>query len=67
MTDNNVVFLKYRNDAPTEVKEIIACKVCRNKTFLALLDKGPYPRLQCAACGSHIGAFGWAPEEGEAT
>ena len=66
MTNSNIVFLKFRNDSPTETREIIACKECRNKTFLALYDTGDYPRLQCAACGNLIGSFGWAPDEDEA-
>ena len=60
---NNVVFLKYRTDAPTDTQEILACKTCRNKTYLALYDGEGFPRLQCAACGSHTGRFGWVDGE----
>ena len=66
MSGEKVVFLKYRNDNPTDTQEILACKRCRNKTWTAVYDgASSYPRLTCAACGIDGGRFGWAPEGDE--
>ena len=70
MSDNdNVVFLEFSNDKTSaEVTTTLACKHCRNKTFMAIYqhdswqDKG-FPSLICAFCKTDIGKFGWANDE----
>ena len=63
MTDKtNVVFLAFRNpDLKTDVEEILSCSNCNNKTYRAVYREGgeSFPQLQCAACGSVAGKFGW--------
>lgn len=56
----NVVFLAHRNDTPTDMEEILSCKVCKNKAWLAIYRNGieSFPALQCAACGNNAGEFG---------
>jgi len=42
-------------------RALMACKNCRNKTFLLIHDKpGDFPLMQCCACDAHIGRMGWA-------
>jgi hypothetical protein len=57
-----IVFLKFRsNDTSAEGINFIACKACRNKTYILIEDKvDAFPMLKCAACGAHIGRIGWA-------
>jgi len=59
----NVVFLAFRNpDAPTEVPaaEVLYCKTCRNKTWIAMYYAGSkFPMLRCACCSAPAGSFGW--------
>lgn len=62
--DGKVVFLAFDNpDAPKSDHELLACKVCRNKTFKARYDLGKWPTLVCCACDQQIGSFGWAEQE----
>jgi len=61
-TDNKVVFLAFRTpETKTDVEEILACNNCKNKTYVAVYREGAdsFPQLQCAACGSIAGKFGW--------
>lgn len=65
---DKVVYLTGRTDkAATEWREHLACKGCRNKTFAVEYDqpadKGDFPILRCACCGSICGRIGWAPDE----
>lgn len=60
-----VVFLAFSNPK-TEVGgvEYLACRTCRNKTFLAVYDPSSgYPTLKCACCSQNCGRAGWAPED----
>lgn len=62
MNDKNV-FLAFTNDKASQGgHDMLACKACRNKTYIARTDLGEWPELYCAACGSRIGAFGWAEQ-----
>lgn len=59
-----VVFLAYDNpNAPKAERDILSCANCKNKTYIARCDLGLFPELYCAACGSSIGAFGWAEQD----
>lgn len=57
----NVIFLQFRSPHMVEdERAFIACKNCRNKTYLLIEDKpGTFPLMQCAACGQHMGRMGW--------
>lgn len=61
---DKVVYLAFDNpNLKIEGRDLLACKNCRNKTYVARTDMGEFPELECAACGAQIGAFGWV--EGE--
>lgn len=65
MSENNVVFLAFRNPEKTadETTHVVCCKHCRNKNFLLLAPaENDYPVLKCAACGANIGRVGWVHE-----
>lgn len=59
----NVIHLAYSNEkvSPASI-QMHACVSCKNKTFTARADIGPFPVLYCAACGMLIGAFGWVDD-----
>ena len=62
---DNVVYLAYKNQ--NLIEEFItnmACKNCRNKTFVFELDVNhSSPMVKCACCGALIGRCGWSDEE----
>lgn len=59
-----VIFLAFDNPkASPSDHDMLACASCRNKTYRCRTDLGEWPELYCAACGSRIGAFGWAEQE----
>jgi hypothetical protein len=58
-----VIFLAYTNPKKLEQewRDALSCKVCRNKTYtLTWVGEQSFPLLQCAACGSHAGYWGFA-------
>lgn len=61
----NVVHLKFRSPhVKDDMMSFIACKHCKNKTYvLRCDDPDNFPLMQCAACGSHIGRMGWAHDD----
>jgi hypothetical protein len=63
--NEKVVFLAFSNErVEPEGRDFLACKYCRNKTFTAIFEGAEtFPLMQCAACGSHMGHFGWAHEK----
>lgn len=66
---NNVIELKFRSPhVDHDGRDFLACKHCRNKTFLMILDRvDDFPVMQCAACGQHIGKMGWWHDVDEAS
>jgi ribosomal protein S27E len=62
---SKVVFLAHRNEnMDTEYTEYLACKNCRNKTYVVVYGKASeFPSMRCACCGSEAGYFGWVDEE----
>ena len=64
MSDDKVIFLAFNNrHVVSEEIAYLACRECRNKTFTHTFENGSeFPLAKCAACGSHIGHFGWAEE-----
>lgn len=62
-----VVFLAHRNDsgADTTSLEVLACKTCKNKTWMAVYEASGngFPRMRCACCGQDAGHFGWVNDE----
>jgi hypothetical protein len=68
MTADNekVIFLAFDNPNMHKAnRDVLACRVCRNKTFIARTDIGKWPELYCACCTVSIGAFGWAKQDGD--
>lgn len=65
--DDKVVFLAFRNDAPTEAsEEVVSCAQCKNKTWKAVYGAASgFPLLRCACCGFDAGRFGWVPPDTE--
>jgi len=62
----DVIHLAHRNDSTdTDFVEYLACKNCKNKTWIALYEQAcrGFPRLKCACCGQDGGLFGWVDEE----
>jgi hypothetical protein len=38
----------------------LACKSCRNKTYVLMYDaSSAFPLMKCAACGQAMGRMGW--------
>ncbi len=66
---SDVIFLAHRNPALTTERsapEMLACRTCRNKTYLVRYFEGaPFPTLTCACCGCDAGKIGWAHPEQE--
>lgn len=64
MTDN-VVHLAFRNPhVEDDMMAFMACKHCRNKTFMFQVDiVGDFPLMKCAACQQHMGRMGWAHDD----
>lgn len=65
MASDNVIFLKFKSPH-TEDGEMamLACKVCRNKTYTFTFDQASsFPLMRCAACGNHAGRMGWAHDD----
>lgn len=64
MTEN-VIHLAFKSPhVVDDQRAMIACKECRNKTFLLVEDRvGDFPLMQCAACNQHIGRMGWAHDD----
>ena len=61
--NEKVVFLAFKNDQmEPDMRDLIACKVCRNKTFIVIYKLESFPLLQCAACQTQIGHFGWTDD-----
>lgn len=60
-----VVELKFRSPHVEDgQRAFLACKECRNKTYLMVDDRpGYFPLMQCAACGMHMGRMGWAHDD----
>lgn len=60
-----VIELKFRN--PHTVDDdthILACKYCRNKTYIFIYDgKDGFPLMKCAACDQHMGRMGWVHDD----
>lgn len=67
--DNKVIFLAFKSPhVESDTMAFIACKCCRNKTFVLMEDRvGDFPLMKCAACGSHIGRMGWNKDDDETT
>jgi hypothetical protein len=63
--NDKVVFLEFRNrETVSERNEFVACKGCRNKTFVLVYEGAiASPLMKCSACGAHIGYVGWMPPE----
>jgi len=61
---DKVVYLAFSSEkVEPEGRSFLACKACRNKTFTAIYEgEQTFPLMQCAACGCHIGKFGWAEQ-----
>lgn len=64
---NNVVYLKFAGDTPIEElgdRPVIACKECRNKTFILEYRHGgeDFPTMVCSVCNSVISKMGWCDE-----
>lgn len=59
---DKVVFLKFSNDkVEPDGPAYIACKVCRNKTYVLLSEsEDSFPIMQCAVCRNRLGRIGWA-------
>jgi hypothetical protein len=64
MTDN-VIHLEFKSPhVADDERGWLACRNCRNKTYLLVSDKrDTFPLLQCCACGEHIGRMGWAHDD----
>lgn len=64
--NDNVVHLAFRNDKiEPDVRDLLACKGCRNKTFTIVYQGAEaFPLVQCPACGCHLGCIGWATHTG---
>lgn len=61
-----VVFLAYSNPSKLEkdMRDCLACKKCRNKTFLLVWQGDTaFPLLECAACHNYAGYWGFAGDE----
>jgi hypothetical protein len=61
--NEKVVFLAFANPRKLELdaRDFLACKACRNKTYLMIFQgEQSFPLLQCAACGNHAGYWGFA-------
>lgn len=58
--NEKVIYLAYHNENIEDGNYKLACKVCKNKTYLIRGDMGEWPELSCACCNARIGAFGWA-------
>ena len=60
----NVIFLKFRNDTPTEIEETLTCGACQNKTWKAVYaNSSNFATLRCCFCGQQAGHFGWVNSE----
>lgn len=61
---DNVIHLAFRSPhVDDDSCAMMACKNCRNKTFLMLMDQmDTFPMMKCAACDQHIGRMGWTPD-----
>jgi hypothetical protein len=58
--DKKVIFLAHRNDTPTATTEMLTCGGCANKTWVAEYGgSSEFPRMNCSACGTLAGYFGW--------
>jgi hypothetical protein len=61
MSDDKVIYLAFKNEhIEPDTRDLMACKVCRNKTFIVIYEPEKFPLMQCAACETQIGHFGWA-------
>jgi DNA-directed RNA polymerase subunit RPC12/RpoP len=62
---DNVIHLAFRSPhVEDDERALLACKNCRNKTFLMVRDKVDwFPLMQCSACGQHLGRMGWAHDD----
>lgn len=56
-----VIHLKFKSPHVEEdTMCLLACKVCRNKTYTLTYDQiDTFPLMRCAACGNHAGRMGW--------
>ena len=66
MSDSsNVVFLKFRSPHMEDGEmAMLACKICRNKTYTLTFDQiDTFPLMRCAACGNHAGRMGWSHDD----
>jgi hypothetical protein len=61
----NVIHLAFRSPhVEDDERAMLACKNCRNKTYLLICDKlDTFPLMQCGACGMHMGRMGWAHDD----
>jgi hypothetical protein len=64
MTDKEkVVFLAFDNPKlKPETLEVMACVICRNKTFSVWYGENKFPMLKCCVCGADVGRIGWTQE-----
>lgn len=58
-----VVYLAVSNPRVERgARDMLSCKVCKNKTFIVVYTPDDYPMLQCPACGQHLGKMGWVSD-----
>lgn len=64
---SNVIELKFKNNSlEAESVSTLACKVCKNKTYIVRQAcEQNFPYMVCACCGSEIGTFGWCEPAGD--
>lgn len=62
---DNVIRLEFKSPhCEDDERAFLACKNCRNKTYLLVCDKpNDFPLMQCAACQQHMGRMGWAHDD----
>ena len=64
MSKDNLIYLKFRNETQeSEFIEIMACSICKNKTFTHTYINSEYPTVKCAACGNVCGQVGWVDND----
>ena len=64
MADNLIFLAHRREESKTEVTEHMACKHCRNKTWIVTwTGESELARMQCAVCGIYAGHIGWVDDK----
>lgn len=64
--NEKVIFLAFKNPNAVEqpMQTFLTCRTCKNKTWkISEGSDGHVNRVDCAACGQHIGRIGWMGED----